>query len=130
MRIEQLRVQNYRVLQDVSFKDLSNLVVLSGPNGSGKSTVIDVFAFLHESFTTGLRGAWDVRNRMRSIRSRGCTGPVCFELKYRAEGAHGKKRLVTYRLEIEEKRLLPVVRRETLQWTTSPVQGRPRTKMC
>lgn len=127
MRVEQLRVQNYRVLQDVSFKALTNLVVLSGPNGSGKSTVIDVFAFLHEAFTTGLRGAWDARNRMGSIRSRGHAGPVCFELKYRAEDAQGRNRLVTYRLEIEERKLLPVVAREILQWNTSPGQGRPRT---
>ena len=54
-RVEYLRVQNYRVLRDVEFKNLTPLTVLLGPNGSGKSTVFDVFAFLSECFTDGLR---------------------------------------------------------------------------
>ena len=41
-RIEYLRVQNFRALRDVEFKDLKPLTVLLGPNGSGKSSVFDV----------------------------------------------------------------------------------------
>jgi hypothetical protein len=54
-RIEYLRVQNYRALQDVEFKSITPLMVLLGPNGSGKSTVFDVFNFLSECFQYGLR---------------------------------------------------------------------------
>ena len=64
-RIEYLRVRNYRALHDLELKGLSPLTVFVGPNGSGKSTVFDVFAFLSECFTTGLRKAWDRRGRFR-----------------------------------------------------------------
>ena len=122
LRIERLRVENYRVLRDVTFDKMTPLTVLLGPNGSGKSTVFDVFAFLHESFTEGLRRAWDRRNRMHEIRSRGAEGPVSFEVKYR----EGAGRLVTYRLAIVEERGSPIVHEERLQWTIAPGQGRPK----
>jgi predicted ATPase len=121
--IQRLTIRNYRLLRDVTFDRLTPLTVLFGPNGSGKSTVFDVFAFLHEAFTTNLRRAWDSRNRMPEIKSRGADGPVEFELKYR-ESANS--RLVTYRLAIDEERGSPVVVEERLQWTTAPGQGRPR----
>jgi AAA15 family ATPase/GTPase len=54
-RIEYLHVQNYRALKSVELKDITPLTVLLGPNGSGKSTVFDVFNFLSECFTIGLR---------------------------------------------------------------------------
>lgn len=126
MRIERLHIQNYRALRDVTFKDLKPFTVLCGPNGSGKSTVFDVFAFLNEAFTEGLRPAWDSRNRMTGIRSRGSDGPIGFEFDYRASGSDGQQRLVTYRLKIDEVAYGPVVEEEKLQWTISSGQGRPR----
>lgn len=122
--VERLTIRNYRVLRDITFDKLSPLTVLLGPNGSGKSTVFDVFAFLNEAFTTNLRRAWDRRNRLHEIRSRGADGPVEFRLKYRESRS---SRLVTYRLAIEEGRNgVPVVREETLRWSTAPGSGRPR----
>ncbi|HEY5853215.1 MAG TPA: AAA family ATPase [Aldersonia sp.] len=126
IHIERLRIQNYRALRDVTFKELTPFTVLCGPNGSGKSTVFDVFAFLNEAFTEGLRSAWDARNRMTGIRSRGSDGPIGFELEYRAPGPDGQRRLVTYTLRIGESSYVPVIEEEKLQWTTSPGQRRPR----
>lgn len=126
MRVERLSVQNYRVLRDVTFKDLTPLTVLCGANGSGKSTVFDVFAFLNQSFTESLRSAWDSRNRIDSIRSCGQTGPISFELKYRAPDYENKNRLVTYKLSVGQNGTLPVVESEELTWSTSPGSGRPR----
>lgn len=126
MRIERLSVRNYRVLRDVTFRELTPLTVLTGANGSGKSTVFDVFAFLKESFTQGLRPAWDARNRIDSIRSRGSKGPVSFEIKYRAPDFDGKDRLVTYSLSVDEEGARPVVIDEHMTWSTSPGSGRPR----
>ncbi|MEC3980998.1 AAA family ATPase [Amycolatopsis sp. H20-H5] len=120
--IERLVVRNYRVLRDVSFDKLTPFTVLFGPNGSGKSTVFDVFAFLHEAFTTNLRRAWDARGRISEIRSRGSSGPVSFEIKYRDPET---RRLVTYRLAIDEVNGSPVVVDELLRYTTAPGQGRP-----
>jgi len=125
LRIEQFRIQNYRVLRDVVLKDITPLTVLCGPNGSGKSTVIDVFAFLHTAFTTSLRRAWDERNRLAEIRSRGQGGPVGIEIKYRTS-LDGKSRLATYSLELGESRGVPVVQTERLRWTTAPGSGKPR----
>ncbi|MGH3935131.1 MAG: AAA family ATPase [Pseudonocardiaceae bacterium] len=121
--IHRLSIQNYRVLRDVQFSDLTPLTALLGPNGSGKSTVFDVFAFLHEAFTTNLRAAWDHRNRIRELRSRGENGPITTEIAYRQAP---KERLVTYRLELDEENGSPVVIRELLRWSTSPGSGRPR----
>ena len=59
--IELLRVKNYRALRDIELKQLKPLTVFLGANGSGKSTLLDVFAFLSECFTDGLRRAWDKR---------------------------------------------------------------------
>ncbi|MGH3833121.1 MAG: AAA family ATPase [Pseudonocardiaceae bacterium] len=120
--IQRLRIQNYRVLRDVQFSDLTPLTVLLGPNGSGKSTVFDVFAFLHEAFTTNLRAAWDRRNRIRELRSRGESGPITIEIAYREAP---RERLVTYRLRLDEENGSPVVVDESLRWSTSPGSGAP-----
>src|SRR5665647_3315256 len=68
--ITSLRVKNYRALNDLELKDLTPLTVFVGPNGSGKSTLFDVFAFLSECFTVGLRKAWDKRGRFKEPRVR------------------------------------------------------------
>ena len=112
-RIESLKVQNYRALKDVTLEKITPLTVLLGPNGSGKSTVFDVFAFLSECFTEGLRKAWDRRGRLRELRSRDQIGPIVFEIKYREQP---DSYLITYHLEIEESRRGPVVKREFLRW--------------
>ena len=111
-RIEYLKVQNFRALRDVEFKDLTPLTVLLGPNGSGKSTVFDVFAFLSECFELGLRRAWDRRGRARELKTRGSDGPVVVEIKYREPGYP----LITYHLAVEERSNGPVVVEEWLRW--------------
>jgi predicted ATPase len=112
-RIEYLRVQNYRVLRDVELKNLTPLTVFLGPNGSGKSTVFDVFAFLSECFTDGLRRAWDRRGRFKELRSRDQEGPIIFELKYREKP---NTPIVTYHLAIAERPNRPIVAEEWLRW--------------
>ena len=78
-RIASLKVQNYRVLRDIEFRNLTPLTVLIGPNGSGKSTTFDVFAFLSECFLHGLPQTWSDRGGIRELRSRGCEGPIVIE---------------------------------------------------
>jgi len=112
-RIEHFRVQNYRALQDVEFKNITPLMVLLGPNGSGKSTVFDVFNFLSECFQSGLRYAWDRRGRARELKTRGQDGPVVIEIKYRERP---RQPVITYHLAIDEKEKGPFVAEEWLQW--------------
>lgn len=111
-RIQYLKVQNFRALRDVEFKELSPFTVLVGPNGSGKSTVFDVFAFLAECFESGLRRAWDRRGRAKELRTRNAEGPVTIEIKYKEPDYP----LITYHLSIDEKAGSPVVVEEWLQW--------------
>lgn len=115
-RIESLHVQNYRVLRDVHLADLKPLTILIGPNGSGKSTIFDVFAFLSECFSDGLQRAWTRRGGMREIRSRGRTGLIEIELKYREIPDRKKSPIITYHLAIDEDQGLPMIAREWLQW--------------
>ncbi|WP_026100861.1 AAA family ATPase [Synechococcus sp. PCC 7336] len=121
-RIEQLKVQNYRVLRDLELKNITPLTVFLGPNGSGKSTVFDVFAFLSECFQFGLRRAWDRRGRFRELRTRGSAGPISFELKYRESNSSP---LITYHLAIDEKSKGPFVAEEWLQWRRGKKFGAP-----
>jgi predicted ATPase len=112
-RIEYLRVKNYRALQDLELKNIRPFTVFLGPNGSGKSTVFDVFAFLSECFSVGLRKAWDKRGRFRELRTRGCDGPIEFELKYREKP---DSPVITYILKIDEDNKGPFVASERLLW--------------
>ena len=121
-RVMSLKVKNYRALHDVVLSELTPLTVLLGPNGSGKSTVFDVFAFLSECFTDGIRKAWDRRGRFRELRSRDSDGPIVIELKYRERT---RTPLITYHLEIDEKKGRPVVTHEFLRWTRGGRAGRP-----
>ena len=120
-RIEYLRVQNYRALRDLELKSITPLTVFLGPNGSGKSTIFDVFAFLSECFTLGLRKAWDKRGRFRELRTRGEEGSIVIELKYREKA---KSPLITYHLAITENTKGPFVSEEWLQWRRGQ-RGKP-----
>ncbi len=111
--IESLHVKNYRALQDIELKQLKPLTVFLGANGSGKSTLFDVFAFLAECFTDGLRRALDKREGFKELRTRGCNGPIEFELKYREEP---RTPIITYHLSINENPEGPFVETEWLQW--------------
>ncbi|WP_442943947.1 AAA family ATPase [Nostoc sp.] len=47
-RIEEISVKNYRVLQNITLKDIKPFSVFLGPNGSGKTTFFDVIGFLSD----------------------------------------------------------------------------------
>jgi predicted ATPase len=112
-RIEYLLVENFRALRRVELIDLTPLTVLLGPNGSGKSTIFDVFNFLSECFQYGLRKAWDKRGRFQELRTRGSSGPIVIEVRYRERPSEEP---ATYRLEIDEVDGHPRVMKETLSW--------------
>lgn len=112
-RLEYLRVANYRALRNLELKELTPLTVFLGPNGSGKSTIFDVFAFLSECFSIGLRKAWDKRGRFKELRTRDAEGPIEIELKYREQP---NAPIITYHLAVHEEDKSPVVVEEWLQW--------------
>ncbi len=120
-RIEYLTVKNYRALHDLQLKNITPLMVFLGPNGSGKSTIFDVFAFLSECFSAGLRKAWDKRGRFKELRSREADGTIEFELKYREKPGNP---IITYHLSIDEGNKGPYVAEEWLQWRRK-TRGKP-----
>ncbi|MEZ4403665.1 MAG: AAA family ATPase [Kofleriaceae bacterium] len=113
MRIDRLKVENYRALRSLELTELTPLTVLLGPNGSGKSTVFDVFSFLSECFTASLRSAWEKRGRFKELRTRGQTGPIVFELTYRETP---DEQPTTYTLTVDEDAGGPFVASEILKW--------------
>ena len=104
-RVERIRIGNFRALKNVEFQGLTPLSVLLGPNGSGKSTFFDVFAFLSDCFSEGLRRAVDKRGvGLKDLRSRNSKGPISVEISYREGYLSGERQppRITYHLEIDE----------------------------
>ncbi len=118
MKIESMRLHNFKAFRDVHLEDIPAFMVVVGANGSGKSTLFDVFGFLHDCLRTNVRQALDKRGRFAEVLSRGCDpqkDSILIELQYRMEIA-GIKRLVTYSLEIAERQGQPVVIKELLRY--------------
>lgn len=116
MKIESIRLKNYKVFRDVHLKDIPSFLVVVGANGSGKSTLFDVFGFLHDCLKDTVRQALDKRGRFREVLSREADGEtILIEIQYRML-ITGAERLVTYSLEIGEQNGSPIVLREVLRY--------------
>ncbi|MEH2060226.1 MAG: AAA family ATPase [Nostoc sp.] len=85
-RIEEISVKNYRVLQNITLKDIKPFSVFLGPNGSGKTTFFDVIGFLSDCLTTNVRKALEKRGRFQEVISRDCQGQeIEIIIKYKVE---------------------------------------------
>lgn len=118
MKIESIRLKNFKAFRDVHLKDIPSFLVVVGANGSGKSTLFDVFGFLHDCLKGNVRQALDKRGRFAEVLSRGrdtSTDSILIELQYRME-ITGVERLVTYSLEIAERDGSPIVLKELLRY--------------
>jgi predicted ATPase len=115
MRIESIRIKNYKVFKDIELNDLPELAVFVGANGVGKTTLFDVFGFLSDALKNNIRQAIVKRGGFKEVISRGQQGLIEFELQFRLTIA-GKNRLVTYRLEIGEEEGKPYIEREILRY--------------
>lgn len=127
MRIESIRLKNFRAFQDVHLKDLPGFAVFVGANGTGKSTLFSVFGFLRDAMTTNVTsalGRLGGSRGFREVRSRGCNGPIEIELKFHADLGRGRTNLVTYKLVVDELEGRPVVEQELLQYRRGS-SGRP-----
>jgi predicted ATPase len=122
MKIESLRVKNYKILKDVNLKDLPSMAVFLGANGSGKSTLFDAFGFLHDALIDNVRAAITKRGGYKEVVSRGERGPIEFEIKFRPKPGDPK---VTYMLRIGlDKKGIPVVKKEVLKYRRGQ-KGKP-----
>lgn len=113
MRIESIRVHNYRVFQDVKVEDIPNMAVFLGMNGVGKTTFFDIFGFLHDALQTNVKVALAKRGGFNEVISRGQDGDIEFEIKFRPSE---EDPLITYQLIIcmlEKNK--PAIKKEVLR---------------
>ncbi len=120
MRIENIKIENYRVFRSVKFEDLPQLAIVVGANGSGKSTLFDVFTFLKDALTQNVAAAVTRRGGFREVVSRGSEGPIGITVQFRESGG----RLATYLLRIASENGRVVVAREVLRYRRGRY-GRP-----
>ncbi|WP_321331955.1 AAA family ATPase [Alcaligenes faecalis] len=117
MRIDSVRLKNYKSFREASIVDMPRLCVVVGANGAGKSTLFGVFGFLKDCLLFNVRQALQQRGGFREVLSRGA--PVAegieIEIKFRLEIA-GIDRLVTYLLHLGEEQGRPVVLHEVLRY--------------
>ena len=55
MKIESMRLRNFKAFRDVHLKNIPSFLVVVGANGSGKSTLFEVFGFLHDCLKGNVR---------------------------------------------------------------------------
>lgn len=117
MRIESIRLKNYKSFRDASIVDMPSLCVVVGANGTGKSTLFGVFGFLKDCLLFNVRHAMQQRGGFREMLSRGADPAegIEIEIKFRLE-ISGVDRLVTYLLHLGEERGRPIVLHEVLRY--------------
>lgn len=116
MKIESLRLKNFRAFKNVEIKNLPRMCVFVGANGTGKSTLFSVFGFLKDSLTENIHVALTKLGGSRGfseVRSRNSDGPMEIEIKFRQETSLP---LVTYFLAVDEDNDGPYVAQETLKY--------------
>lgn len=112
LHIQHLRVRNFKAFQNAELRDIPPVCLLVGKNGSGKSTVFDVFGFLKDALATNVTKALNRRGGFAEVVTRGQTGPIEFEVKFREAGG----RLATYILKIGHEGPRGVVLSEVLKF--------------
>ncbi|MEO0407711.1 MAG: AAA family ATPase [Cyanobacteria bacterium P01_A01_bin.135] len=124
MKIETLRIKNFKVLRDVEMTNIPRFCVIIGANGSGKSTLFDVFEFLKGCLMFNVRRALQVRGGFEEVLSRNAgEKKIEMEIQFRLEIA-GTERLVTYILCIQKEAGRVVVEREVLRYKRG-ASGKP-----
>jgi len=117
MKIENIRLKNFKSFKDVEIKDIPDFCVVVGANGSGKSTLFDVFGFLKDALTNNVQMALGKRGGFGEVRTRTATGAIEVEIKFRFKrDRRTRPQLATYLLAIDEADGMPVVEREELRY--------------
>ncbi len=86
MKIEYLRLKNFKAFQDVEMKDIPRFCVVVGANGTGKSTLFHMFGFLKDALVSNVHAAlvkFGGSRGIKEVRSRNMTGNMEIEIKFR-----------------------------------------------
>lgn len=116
MKIESIKIQNYKVFKNIQLDDMPAFGVFVGANGTGKSTLFDLFGFLKDALSSNIRRALQVRGGFSEVVSRGhAHESIIIEIKFRLRIVE-VERLVTYHLSIGQENSKPVIQREILRY--------------
>ncbi len=121
MKIERIRLKNFRALYNVELRDIPSFVVFVGENGSGKSTLFQVFGFLKDALKNNISTALQRMGGYKEVATRGhADESIVIEIQFRMRITRAE-RLVTYHLEIatDQKGSL-VIQREILRYKRGP----------
>lgn len=116
MKIESIRLTNFKAFRAAEMRDIAPFSVIVGANCTGKSTLFKLFAFLKDAFAANLQTALSRLGGGRGfqeVRSRGASGNIEIELKFRDRP---DSPLITYFLSIGEEDGAAVVAREILKY--------------
>lgn len=116
MKIEALRIKNFKAFKEVEMQDIPAFCVIVGANGTGKSTLFNIFGFLKDALTTNVTTALIKQGGSRGfqeVRSRNSKGSIELEIKFREKQ---NSPLVTYFLQINEQHGKAIVEREILKY--------------
>ena len=117
MKIESIRVKNFKSFKEMEINNLPRFCVFVGANGTGKSTIFSVFGFLREAMSSNVNAALSKLGGSRGfseVRSRNTQGAIEIEIKFRNHPDHP---LITYFLQInQDERGKAYVEREILKY--------------
>jgi len=124
MRIESIRIKNFKAFRDVEIEKIPKMAVFVGANGTGKTTLFNVFSFLKDALTDNVQVALARQGGNRGfqeVRSRGVEGPIEIELKFRDKS---KSPLITYGIKVDEEDGRAFIAQEVLQYRRGS-KGKP-----
>ena len=123
MKLEAIRIKNFKALRNVWLRKIPDFSVFLGANGSGKSTFLGVFDFLKEAINTDVHTA--LRNHggvkgFDEVRSRNSDGDIHIELKFKTDKKLRSKKMrnssITYLVRIgKNARGRVVIKQEALK---------------
>jgi predicted ATPase len=117
IKIEQIKINNFKVFKDTSVKNLSRLNVFVGPNGSGKTSLFNLFGFLKDALHTNVTVAVNKNGGFDEIVSRNAPQDALIRIgiKYR-ELELKQSPLITYELVIKKNDPLITLETEKLNF--------------
>jgi predicted ATPase len=126
MKIESIRLKNFKAFQNVEMREIPSLCVLVGANGTGKSSLFSVFGFLKDALSGNVNIALAKLGGGRGfdeVMSRNSSGSIEIELKFREKPIKNSP-LITYYLQIGKADGRAVIEREILKYRLGS-RGKP-----